>query len=318
MISRKEILDAQAAIRGQVYRTPLLSCKALDEAVGIPVLLKPENFQEIGAFKIRGASNWLAQAQRAGRKLPGVLTYSSGNHGQAVACAAKRRGLPAIIVVPEDAPAVKLDGMRRFGAQIVVCGRTSEDRRKRAEEIQKESGFAMIPPFDDPWIVAGQGTAALEILEDRPDMASLIAPVGGAGLLAGCALAAKSTRPGIQVFGVEPVAADALAQSLEAKRIVKIHPGDTIADGLRPSAPGELNFELCSRFVDRVVRVSDEEIGQAVVFLLQKAKLLVEPSGAAGVAALLSKKLAPQGPCAVILSGGNIEPTVLQLVLRHP
>lgn len=315
MITLEDIRRAHEAIRSQVYRTPLLSCKALDEAVGFPVLLKPESFQEIGAFKIRGASNWLAQAQREGRALPGVLTYSSGNHGQAVACAAKRRGIKAIIVVPEDTPGVKLEGMRRYGAQIVVCGRSSEERRKRAEEIQKETGFAMIPPFDDPWIVAGQGTAALEILEDRPDTVSFLAPVGGGGQLSGCALAAKSLNPKIQVFGVEPEAADALARSMEAGKIVSIKSGETIADGLRPSAPGELNFEICRRYVDRVVRVSDEEIARAVIFLLQKAKLLVEPSGAAGVAALLAGKLTSSGPCAVILSGGNIEPAMLRRLL---
>lgn len=318
MVSLEDVRRAAEAIRAIAHRTPLLTCRSLDEAVGYPVFLKAESLQKVGAFKIRGASNWLARAKEEGIPLKGVITYSSGNHGQAVALAARRHGLPALVVVPGDASKAKLAAIRGYGAEVEVCGRTSDERKRGAEAIAARNGYALIPPFDDPWIVAGQGTAALEILEERPELRSLVVPVGGGGLISGCATAAKALSPEIRVYGVQPERADSLARSLEEGRLVSIHAGETMGDGLRANAPGKLNFEICRSLVDRAVRVSEEEMGRAVVFLLTRAKILVEPSGAAGVAALLAGKLKPPHPCAAILSGGNVEPERLaELIGRY-
>lgn len=307
-------VDAAATrIRGVVARTPLVD-------VSVParrrLLLKCENLQVAGAFKIRGAFNFILQIHAAERAR-GVITYSSGNHAQAVAYAARALGAPAVVVMPETAPAVKVDGARSYGAEVIVEGTTSIERKARAEAEAIRRGLTMVPPFDDPDIIAGQGTVGREILEDAPTVDTVYAPIGGGGLIAGVAAAVKLRHPATRVVGVEPTGAAAMTASIRAGEPVTLDSVGSIADGLLPVRPGDLTFAHVHRFVDDVVTVEDDAIGQAVVWLARHAKLVVEPSGAATVAALLfggskragrARKNAP-GPdreTIAVVSGGNV------------
>jgi threonine dehydratase len=309
--SWEEIERARERLRPHVHRTPLLTSRYLGERCGARVHLKCENLQRSGSFKVRGALNACLCARESGCLSPaGVLTYSSGNHGQAVALAGRALGVPATVVVPETIPRVKRAAIEGYGARVVVSGRTSEDRRVEALRLQALSGATMIPPFDHPDIVAGQASAGLEILEDLPGTDAVLVPVGGGGLLAGIALAAAHLGAGrIRVIGVEPRTANAMHLSLErGSRTALSTPPVTIADGLCPMAPGELTFAVASRHVERVLLVEDASILTAQEVLLERAKLLVEPSGAAGVAALLDSGEFFRGlSVAVVLSGGNAE-----------
>jgi threonine dehydratase len=309
-ISPAGVRAASVRIRPLAKRTPVLSSSEFDDAAGVRVLFKCENLQTGGAFKIRGASNLILSIPPA--DLPrGVVAFSSGNHAIAVAIAARYAGTAATIVMPADAPRSKLDTARAYGARIVLYDRLRESREAIAARILEESGATLAPPFDHPLIVAGQGTAALEFLEDAPDLDALIAPVGGGGLLSGCATIAKYMRPSIRLFGVEPAGGNDTFLSLQAGERRAIPLPETIADGLRAPQPGELTFPIIRELVEEILVVSDDEIRAAVRFLLTRLKILVEPSGAVGAAALLSGKL-PNGQArirtaGVILSGGNLD-----------
>jgi threonine dehydratase len=270
--------------------------------------LKCENLQAGGAFKIRGATNFVARLGAAERAR-GLITYSSGNHAIAVSLAARRAGCPAVVVMPETAPALKMTRVRDLGGEIHLAGTTSLDRRARAEAIQRERGLAMVPPFDHPWIIQGQATCGTEILEQSPGAGVVIVPVGGGGLLSGIALACAYHRPGLRVIGVEPKGAAKMSSSLRARSPVTLPTVGSIADGLLPSRPGDLTFAIALRFVEEVVTVDDDAIAEAARLLLRDDHLLVEWSGAVGLAALLSGAVRTGGASTVlVLSGGNVEP----------
>jgi threonine dehydratase len=303
-----DIREAAAALRGVAERTPLLRVDDLD------VWLKLENRQPIGAFKIRGAYTAVRRLPEAERRR-GVITFSSGNHGQAVAFAAQRLGLRAVIVMPETTPAVKVAGVKRWGGEAVFAGRTSEDRRLKAEEIAAHEGLAIVPPFDHADIVAGQATVALEILEDLPEVATVVVPVGGGGLIAGtvAGLAAAGSRA--TVWGVEPAGAPKLQRSLAAGRPVRLERTASLADGLITLTVGRIPFETLQRHHDRVggvVLVDDDSLRDAVHYLYRQCRLAVEPSGAATTAAVRTGALRPAGPTVLVVSGGNVDPALLE------
>lgn len=315
MLSLDDIRAAADRLRGSVRRTPVLDVSDVLGGAGRPLFLKCEHQQPGGAFKIRGAMNMMLRLQPDELK-GGVITYSSGNHGQAVALAASRRGLLAVVVMPSTAPAIKIEGVRRWGAEVILEGRTTTDRRQRAEAEAAARGLAVIPPFDHEWIIEGQGTCALEILEQVEDVDIVVAPVGGGGLVAGVAAAVKLSRPGVRVVGVEPAGAAKMTASLAAGRPVTLDRTETIADGLMPVRPGDLTFEYVRRFVDRMVTVDDERIARAALWLFSEAKQVVEPSGAASVAAVLwpeagSPLVDTSQRVVAILSGGNVAPETL-------
>jgi threonine dehydratase len=273
---------------------------------GVRTWFKCENLQRGGAFKIRGASN-LVLSLGKDALARGVVAYSSGNHAQATAIAAKYVGVPATIVMPEDAPRSKMESTRAHGARIVTYNRFKDSREAIAQSILKESGATLVPPFDHPMIMAGQGTAALELLDETGPLDALITPVGGGGLLAGCATIAKAMNPSMRVFGAEPAGANDTYLSMQSGERVTIHP-DTIADGLRSPKPGELTFPVVRQLAEKILLVSEDEIRAAVKFLLLRLKILVEPSGAVPVAAVLFKKLPPEiRTVGVVISGGNVD-----------
>ena len=311
-------IDAAAErIRGAVRRTPLVD---VSDVAGRSLRLKCENLQVAGAFKIRGAFNLVTQIASESA-VRGVITYSSGNHAQAVACAARALGLPAVVVMPETAPAVKVEGTRSYGAEVFFEGTTSVQRRRRAEALAAERGLTMVPPFDHPEIIAGQGTVGLEVLEDRPAVDTVYVPIGGGGLVAGVAAAVKRRRPSARVIGVEPVGAAAMARSVEAGAPVTLESVASIADGLLPVRPGDLTFAHVEALVDGIVTVEDQAIVAAVRWLAARAKLVVEPSGAATVAAVLfsgRSDSGADGETVAVLSGGNIAPASLATLLREP
>jgi threonine dehydratase len=302
MVTLQDIQEAAARVRPIARRTPLID---VSTAAGLPLLLKCESLQPGGAFKIRGAYNMVAQLTDEQRRR-GVITYSSGNHGQAMALAARELGAPAVVVMPTTAPLIKVEGARGFGAEVIFAGTTSADRKAKAEEIAAARGLTMVPPFDHEWIIAGQGTLGLEILEQQPDVETILVPVGGGGLLAGVAAAVKQSMPGVRVIGVEPIGAAAMKASLEAGHPVTLPKTESVADGLMPVRPGDLTFAHARKFVDTVVTVSDDEIIEAVLWLFTKAKVVAEPSGAATVAAALTNKIPGTGRTVAIISGGNI------------
>ena len=300
LVSLDDIRAAAARVAGVARRTPVLpTC--------VPrFLLKCENLQPMGAFKQRGAYNMVAQLAPDVRGR-GVITYSSGNHGQAVAMAARILGAPAVIVMPETAPAVKVEGARSYGAEVVFAGRTSFDRKHKAEEIASARGLAIVPPFDHEWIIAGQGTVGLEIVEQCPEVTTVYVPVGGGGLVSGVATAIKRTRPDVTVIGVEPAGAAKMSTSLAAGEPVTLDRTASIADGLLTLRPGDLTFAHVKAFVDRVVTVTDEQIAAAVNWLFRTARIVAEPSGAATTAAVLADG-APRGTSIAVVSGGNVAP----------
>jgi len=314
VITPIDIEQAAARLVPVVHRTPVLRSRSLDALAGATLYLKAENLQRAGTFKIRGAYNKIARLTDDSRSR-GVISYSSGNHAQGVALAASLLGVRATIVVPSDIVAAKRDATAGYGAEIIECGTTSADRRSYAESLAREQGLALVAPYDDPDIIAGQGTVALELLDDVPDLDALVVPVGGGGLAAGCSILARSRRPSIRLLGVEPVDADDTRRSIEAGRPVRIPAPRTIADGLRAVEPGEITFEINRRLLDAIVTVSDEEIRQAMRLLLERMKILVEPSGACALAAVLSGKTGLQGRIGVVLSGGNVEIAALPALL---
>ncbi|RME47740.1 MAG: threo-3-hydroxy-L-aspartate ammonia-lyase [Caldilineae bacterium] len=310
--------DVQAAaerLAGVAHRTPVLTSRTVDRLTGYRVYFKCENFQRAGAFKFRGAYNTLAQLSEADRAR-GVVAYSSGNHAQGVAYAAQLLGIPATIVMPTDAPRAKLAATRGYGAEVVFHDRHTQDRAQIARAIAAERQAVIVPPFDHPHIMAGQGTAALELLQDVPDLDVLVAPVGGGGLLSGCVTAAKGLKPDIRAFGVETERSNDWWQSFRAGRRVKIDPPDTIADGMRTQQPGELTFPLIRALVEDILLVSEAEVMEAMRLLLLRMKILAEPTGAVAPAAVLQRRVGPPGAkVGVIISGGNVDADVLQRIL---
>jgi threonine dehydratase len=305
-VTLDDIQQAAERIRPFAHRTPAFTCESLDQRVGARVILKCENLQKVGAFKFRGACNAvfaLSEAEAA----RGVVTHSSGNHAQALALAARVRGIPAYIVMPENAPQVKKDAVAGYGGQITFCKPTLEARESAMERIRLETGASVVHPYDNELVIAGQGTAALELLEDFPDLDAVIAPVGGGGLLSGTSIAAKALKPGIRVIAAEPEKADDAYRSLQAGRIVPSRNPNTIADGLLTSL-GNLTFPIIQRNVERIVTVSERGIIEAMRFIWERAKLIIEPSAAVAVGALWEKKMDLSGAkVGVILSGGNVD-----------
>jgi threonine dehydratase len=321
-MSLDDVRAAADRIAERVWRTPVLRCPELDRIAGATLWLKAENLQRIGAFKARGAMHAVGRLAPEARA-KGIITFSSGNHAQAVALAAREFGVEATIAMPTDAPKIKVAAVEALGAKIIFAGTTSEDRKAAALEIEKQTGGAVIHPFDDADIIAGAGTATLELVEEvlaRTDgvgLDAVVVPVGGGGLIAGACLVCVAR--GIAVYSAEPHGCDALARSLEAGERVDVPPEPTLADGLKPMRVGALNFEIARRVVDKAFRVDDEELGRALVQLLVRAKVLVEPSGAAALAVALRGEL-PGSPrnVGVLLSGGNVDPDlVAQLLGRH-
>jgi threonine dehydratase len=311
-ISPQLILEAAERIKPLARRTPVMTSRSIDERAGLRVFLKCENLQRTGAFKIRGASNLILSLSLE-ELARGVVAFSSGNHAQATAVAAKYAGAPATIVMPEDAPRSKVEATRAAGARIVTYDRMREDREAIAARVLSEQGGTLVPPFDHPMIMAGQGTAALELLEDIPRDAiptpeALVVCVGGGGLAAGCATIAKSMRPGIRIFGVEPEVANDAALSLAAGERITIPPPDTIADGLRTPTTGKLTFPVLQRHLEKILLVSEAEIRATMRFVLERLKILIEPSGAVALAAVLFGMLPREIESAgVVISGGNVD-----------
>jgi len=315
MVTLSDIQSAQARLRGIAVRTSLIEFK-LCEGDPRRLFLKPENQQPIGAFKVRGAYNKIAALPEAERKR-GVITYSSGNHGQGVAYAARALGTKAIIVMPGNAPAIKRDATAALGAEIVLVGPSSAERQAKAEELAAQYGYAIVPPYNDEQVIAGQGTMGLEILEDLPDVELILAPIGGGGMLSGVATAVKLSKPSVKVIGVEPALAGDAQASFRAGKIVEL-PADevsrTIADGLRTQSIGQRNFEHIRRYVDNIITVSEEEIRKAMEYLLANPGIEVEPSGAVATAGFIfhAAQLPRADVAVAIVSGGNIDPKLLE------
>ena len=318
LIALDDTRAARERIRKLARTTPMLPAAELEEAIEGAVWLKCENLQYTGSFKIRGAANFLAGLMEVNEPPAGVITYSSGNHGQAVAAAARHYGLTAVVIAPETIPKLKLERMRERGAEVLLCGTTSVERRERAEAEAAARGLTIVPPFDHPAIIAGQSTAGLEMIEQRPDLRSILVPVGGGGLLAGVAAAAKALRPDCQIIGVEPEGSAAMRDSLRAGAPVTLPKTGSIADGLLPLRPGDLTFAHARAWVDQVVTVTEAAIIEATLWLFERAHLVVEPSGAVTVAALRSGAAQPAPPTVALLSGGNISLDGLAALGRSP
>jgi len=305
-VSWQDVEAAHLRIAPHARRTPALTSATIDERSGAKVFFKCENLQRMGAFKFRGAYNALSQLAPEERRR-GVIAFSSGNHAQAVALAGRLLGVPATIVMPEDAPRVKLEATRGYGAQIVLYGK-NDSREEIAQRLSLEKNLCLIPPFDHPHIVAGQGTAAKELIEDAGPLDLLLVPCGGGGLLSGCAVAAKHLNPSCRVIGVEPAAGDDATRSFKSGKLQTIAVPDTIADGARTTSLGKITFPLVMRHVDDMLTVTDDELLKAMFFLWERMKLIVEPTGALAACALLEKKLETQGKrIGVVLSGGNVD-----------
>jgi threonine dehydratase len=302
-----DVVDAATRLHGVAHRTPVFTSRTLDERIGASVFLKAENLQRGGAFKFRGAYNRLAQLDER-QRFDGVVAYSSGNHAQGVAFAAQLLGIPASIVMPSDAPAAKLAATRGYGADVVLYDRATMDRHVIAHEIAEERGATLVPPFDDAAVIAGAGTTAYELLGETGALDALFVCTGGGGLLSGCALAATVLAPQIAIYGVEPEAGDDWVRSLGAGHPITIPVPDTICDGMQTQAPGSLTFPIVQALCAGVVTVSDEEVREAMRFAFARLKLVVEPSGAAALAAVLTGRVDVRGKrVGVTISGGNVD-----------
>jgi len=306
MVTFEDVAAAHERIRAAVKRTPVLTSSTIDDLTGARVFFKCENLQRMGAFKIRGAFNALSQLKNPERER-GVIAFSSGNHAQAVALAGKILGISTTIVMPADAPRVKLDATRGYGGNVVTY-QPGEDREEKTKKIALQRSLTLIPPFDHPHIVAGQGTAAKELIEDAGPLDALLVPCGGGGLLSGCAIAARHLLPDCKVIGVEPAAGDDATQSFKQGKLIKIQIPDTIADGARTTSLGEVTFPLLLRYVDAMLTVTDDELLRSMFFLWERMKMVVEPTGALGFSALMNKKIELKGQrIGVVLSGGNVD-----------
>ncbi len=313
-ITLDELAAARERIRGTAVYTPLLKAPwpTAPSALHAPyaLWLKAESLQPMGAFKIRGAFNMIAQLPKANLER-GVITYSSGNHGQAVALAAQKLGAPAVIVMPTTAPQVKIDGCKSYGAEVIMEGTTSLDRQQRAEQEASARGLTIVPPFDHREIIIGQGTMGLEILEQCPDVATVVVPVGGGGMASGVAAAIKLSKPSVRIVAVEPIGAPKMSKSLAAGQPITLPSSKSIADGLMNLRPGVITFAHIQQFVDEVVVVSEQDIASSVAWLFRNARLVVEPSGAVTTAAValgLGNIDGSKGPVVAVVSGGNVAP----------
>lgn len=306
-VSYGDVVAAARLLEGKAHRTPVLTSRTVDARTGARVFFKCENLQRGGAFKFRGAYNAMANLT-PDQQRRGVVAYSSGNHAQAVALAGRILGIPATIVMPSDAPQVKVDGTRGYGAEVVLYDRAHDDREAIASRLAAVRGVTLVPPFNHPHIVAGQGTAALELIEETGPLDVLLVPCGGGGLLSGCAIAAGTLSPGIRVIGVEPAAGDDVTRSFESGVIQSVTHPDTIADGARTSAPGDVTFPLIMRHVAGMLTVDDDALLKTMWYLWERMKIVVEPTGALGAAALLQARLDARGKrVGVVLSGGNAD-----------
>jgi threonine dehydratase len=306
-ISFADIQAAAARLRGIAHRTPALTSRTADERTGARVFFKCENLQRMGAFKFRGAYNALAQFTPEQRRA-GVVAFSSGNHAQAVALSARLLNMPAAIVMPRDAPAVKIEATRGYGAEVVLYDRYTQDREALGRQLAAERGMTLVPPYNHPQVMAGQGTAALELIEDVGPLDVLLVCVGGGGLISGCATAAEALAPNCRVIGVEPAAGNDVQQSLAAGRIVKIDVPQTIADGAQTQSPGTLTFPVIQSRVERVLTVTDEQLVATMRFFAERMKLVVEPTGCLAAAAILEAGFDVRGlTVGVIVSGGNVD-----------
>ena len=301
-----DVKAAHRIIHRYAYRTPVFTSAYLNKTFGTELFFKCENFQKVGAFKFRGACNAIMTLPEESA-IDGVATHSSGNHAQAVALTAKLRGIPAYIVMPENAPRVKINAVNEYGAEITFCEATLEARKTTLHTVVQKMGAIVIHPYNDARIICGQGTAALELLEDFPELDSILAPVGGGGLLSGTALSAKSIKPNIEVFGIEPEEADDACRSFKAGKIIPLKSTNTIADGLRTSL-GHLPFELIKTNVDDIITVSEKSIVVAMRAIWERMNIIIEPSGAVPLAAIYEQKIDVSGKkTGVILTGGNVD-----------
>ena len=310
----ERVKDAKEALMGQAHVTPVMTSRTLDRRAGAEVFCKCENFQRMGAFKFRGAYNAMSRLSDQ-EKRNGVLTYSSGNHAQAVALVGRLLGIATTVVMPKDAPVTKRAATEEYGATVIEYDPHKASREELARSLAKEHAFSLIPPYDHRDIVAGQGTAALEFLEELKNLDMLLVPCGGGGLLSGCAVAAKGLGAGCRVIGIEPALADDATRSFRTKRLHTIKNPRTIADGTRTPSLGQVTFPLVLEYVDDMKTVTEEAIIQAVQFLFYRMKLVVEPSGALGVAALMSGAVSPGKRVGVVLSGGNIDAATMTTIL---
>ncbi|HWZ85786.1 MAG TPA: pyridoxal-phosphate dependent enzyme [Thermoanaerobaculia bacterium] len=307
MLTWQDIEDAKRRLAGVAHRTPVLHSRQFDDESGATVYFKAENLQRGGAFKFRGAYNKI-KAETERRKVPAVVAFSSGNHAQAVALVSRLLGIRATVVMPLDAPQTKIDATRGYGAEVVLYDRATQSRDDLADEICRERGAVLVPPFDDELIMAGQATGAVELLEEVPDLDAVVVPVSGGGLLGGWATAARKLRPGIAIYGAEPESAADTKQSLDAGQRVEVAENPTIADGLRVTSPGKLTFPIVQEMVKDILLVSDAEMVETLTWMLERMKVLVEPSGAAAAAAVRHRKADFAGQrVGVVLSGGNVD-----------
>lgn len=306
LVTLEDLESAARTLAPVAVRTPILPADVLSEQLGAPIFVKPEMLQRGGAFKFRGAYNYLSRMDPDARAR-GVVAPSSGNHAQAVALAAKLFGVKATVVMPTTVTAAKRGGAERLGARVELAGTTTADRMSRAEELVRSEGLTLVPPYDHPWIIAGQGTVGLEIAADLPSVATVLVPVGGGGFSAGVATAIKLKLPNARVIGVEPTGAAKLSRARAAGKPVKLEHTGGLADGLLAVEIGHLTFAHHQQYIDDVVTVDDDALRRAMRLLLDRMKLVVEPSGAITVAALLEKRFSPSGPTVAVLSGGNIE-----------
>lgn len=319
-ISLADVEAAAARLVGYIHHTPLLRCQALSDRTGCELWLKGEHLQRSGSFKLRGALNRLLLLSDD-EKRRGVVAFSSGNHAQGVALAARLVKTPAVIVMPSDAPKVKLDATRGYGAEVVLYDRLREDREAIARRLCDARGAVLVPPFDDPHIMAGQGTVGLEILRDCPEVEAIIVPIGGGGLISGIATAVKAKKPSVRVIGVEPEVASDAAQSRSAGRIVKIAQPQTIADGVATQSVGKLTFPVMQKLCDDIVTVSESAIAQALLLIMSRAKQVIEPTAALALATLTSGRLVlPGRNVALLLCGGNLDlatlPTLIEIAAQ--
>jgi threonine dehydratase len=314
-VSLAALRAAAEILQGVAVKTPLLRIPDLDARCGVPVFLKGEHLQPVGAFKVRGAYT-AASRIPAELRARGLITYSSGNHGQAVAWAARRLNTRAVVVMPERAPAVKVEGVRRLGGEVIIAGNSSAERYTKAQQMVEEQGLIMVPPFESLEVIAGQGTCGLEILEQCPEVQTILVPVGGGGLIAGIACATAALKPEVQVIGVEPVGAPKLARALEAGHPVKLDHTESLADGLLPLSIGTIPFGILSGIVRQSVLVDEAEIEEGLRFLYRQGGLSVEPSGAVTTAAVLAGRVQLSGPTVAVVSGGNVDPAVFQRLVQ--
>lgn len=310
-----EIEKAASLLAHVANRTPVLTSRTINAQTGCEVFFKAENFQRMGAFKFRGAYNAMVQLSEA-EKSRGVLTFSSGNHAQAIALSGKLLGVATTIIMPSDAPSVKVEATRNYGAEVILYDKAETSREALAREMEVERGMVVIPPFDHPLVIAGQGTAAKELIEEVGNLDALWVCCGGGGLLSGCALAAKTLSPHCQVIGVEPEAGDDVTRSFYTKQIQSVHNPDTIADGARTPAPSALTFEMISQYVDQMTTVSDQDLAQTMFYMWERMKIVVEPTGALATTGFLKSNPKPNQRIGILISGGNVDMKQIPMLLQ--